>query len=236
MTDDQNKSAKGEFLHPGWSFAFMDLTRIEAGERIVPARFVSENGRRFAARQLIQGDLAFAQNCLTEAVKLGAPDAENVHSRALIFSAVVSYARPFKTGVREIKLEPAAFSEIGDNFDSKIHSHLIAIRDKHIAHSVNELERSETTGVIVGTPETRWRPAGIGVTHTVTIGLSHEMVQQSLTHITAMMKHLDAQMTAQRVDLFQEFQDQFAKNNGKWDWAPFVRWPNRNNASKCRED
>jgi hypothetical protein len=102
MTDDPAMDfSMGEKQSPRWTYQFVDLTRIEAGEHIVPAKIDSQAGREYAALQSVLEDLSFALECLREADKLGLPDSENIHSKALIFSAVVAYARPFKTSVRE---------------------------------------------------------------------------------------------------------------------------------------
>jgi hypothetical protein len=93
-----------------WQFRFVDTTTIEAGEFIAPARLSSDLGREYAEWHMVGTDLSFALDCLKEADKLGIPDSENLHSKALIFSAVVAYARPFKTSVRALRMDAAHFS------------------------------------------------------------------------------------------------------------------------------
>ena len=111
MTDDSDqRTGSGERVNPHWTYQFIDLSRIEAGELIVPGKIDSDEGRKFAALNLIQSDLRFSLECFSDANKLGIPDSENARSKALIFSAVVAYARPFKTGVREIKLDKNVFA------------------------------------------------------------------------------------------------------------------------------
>jgi hypothetical protein len=124
------------------------------GEAIFPARITSAAGRQFAAMQLITTNLSFALECLTTADKIVVPDQSDLNSKSLIFAAAVGYAWPFKTGVREIKLDCEMFAgAVG--FDAEYHKFLIALRDRHVAHS--EFERCEAVAIIVETPETGWR-------------------------------------------------------------------------------
>jgi hypothetical protein len=169
---DQN-SSKGEMHKPQLTWRFLDLTPIEAGEHIVPAKLDGELAAAFADLHMIANDLSFAIDCFREADKIGMPDASNLHSKALIFSAVTAYSRPFKTGVRQLKMD-ASYFETATNFDLELHNNLISIRDKHIAHSVNEFERSASVGVMVGHPSAKWRPAGVGVTKLNAIGVPRE--------------------------------------------------------------
>jgi hypothetical protein len=141
MTKESEPTSKGEKLSPHWTYNFFDLPRIEAGEYIVPAKIDSVAGREFAALQLVHNDISFALECLQEADKMGVPDSQNLRSKSLIFSAVVAYARPFKTGVREIRMEESSFAAAGQEFNLDLHNYLIAVRDKHVAHSVNEFEQ-----------------------------------------------------------------------------------------------
>src|SRR5690349_18444749 len=92
--------ATGEQLNPSWSYQFVDFSRIEAGELIAPGGVDSELGKEYAALCMIRNDLKFAGDCLAEARALGMPNSAEVFSKALIFSSVVAYARPFVTGVR----------------------------------------------------------------------------------------------------------------------------------------
>lgn len=204
MADDQEKPippefSKGEQQSPHWSFNFVDLTRIEAGEHIVPAKISGNLAYEFAELHMISNDLSFVLECLKEADKIGLPDSEKLLSKSLISSAVVAYARPFKTGVRQLRMDTQFFSN-APAFSSELHKYLIAIRDKHVAHSVNEFERSEATGVMVGTPETKWRPAGVGVTQIHSIGLSRRIVEQAIVQITNMLGVVSARIDQIRIE------------------------------------
>jgi hypothetical protein len=237
MSNDKNKAlppefAKAEHRAPQWQFQFLDTTTIEAGEMIVPAKLTGKLAREFAEWHLIGADFSFALDCLNESNKLGLPDSENLHSKALIFSAVVAYARPFKTSVRALRMDAGYFSSLS-SFSSETHDYLIAIRDKHIAHSVNDFERSDATGVMVGTPQTKWRPAGLGVTMMQAIGLSRGIVEQAIAQITDMRDVVTGHIDRIRPELFQVFSDEYARE-GKWEMAPVAQFPDRGNVQKRR--
>jgi hypothetical protein len=237
MTSDKDKAlppefSKAEHLSPQWQFQFLDTKPIDAGEMIVPAKLSGDLAREFAELHMIRTDFSFALDCLKESDKLGLPDSENLHSKALIFSAVVAYARPFKTGVRALKMDAGYFSNLS-SFNVETHDYLIAVRDKHIVHSVNDFERSDATGVMVGTPQTKWRPAGVGVTMMQTIGLSRRIVEQAIVQLTDMRQLLTDQIDRIRPELFQVFCAEYARD-GKWEMVPMAQNPNRGNAQKRR--
>lgn len=119
-------------------------------------------------------------------------------------------------------------------FKADVHKYLIAIRDKHVVHSVNEFEQSKATGVMVGTPQGEWRPAGVGVTQAYHIGLSGKIVKHAIAQITDMLGRISADIDKKRPELFQEFSAKFAKD-GKWEMAPIVQFPDRENVAKRRK-
>jgi hypothetical protein len=224
----------GEQISPAWTYHYLDFARIEKDQFIVPGKIESVAGREFAALNMIQADLEFASATFKEARALGVPDSENVHSRALLFSGVVAYARPFKTGVREIKLNKEFFASLGKGFCSDLHDFLIDLRDKHVAHSVNEFERCEATTVMVGTADRKiWRVAGIGFTATNAIGLSGALVDQAIAQISNMLALISSTLDEKRKALFEVQKAQFAED-GKWRAAPIATFPSRKNAGKRR--
>lgn len=233
MADPGPDFSKGEKHSPHWTYSFIDLSRIEAGEYIVPAKIDSEAGREFAAMQLALNDLSFALECLKEADKIGIPDPGNIHSKALIFSAVVAYARPFKTGVREIKFDGSFFSNAGQEFNLDLHNYLIAVRDKHVAHSVNEFERCDATAVMVGTEQKGWRAAGVGFTSHSVIGLSRSIVERAIKQVSCMIIALAADVDRRRLALYNEFRAKFDQDR-KWEMAPMFHFPARTNAQNRR--
>jgi hypothetical protein len=216
-----------------WSFRPVVDSVFAAGEAIAPARITSAAGRQFAAMQLILTDLSFALECLTAADKIGVPDQSDLNSKSLIFAAVVAYARPFKTGVREIKLDCEMFVGAA-GFDAECHKFLIALRDRHVAHSVNEFERCEAVAIVVGTPETGWRDGGcIGTIGMQVIGLTRSRVRLAISHITAMIGLLSDKIDKRRIELYQEFSAKFAAD-GKWEMAPMHRPIDLENVTKPR--
>jgi hypothetical protein len=106
---------------------------------------------------------------------------------------------------------------------------------RHPANAgINEFEACEAIAMLVGTPGLAWRDGGaIGVAETQTIGLSHTMVRDAIAHITGAVNFLSTTLEKRRVELYNEFKTQFAKD-GKWEMAPFFRIPNPSNVSKQR--
>jgi hypothetical protein len=74
-------------------------------------------------------------------------------------AALVSYARPFKDGVRGNKKLSLKASEVYKGIEGaeKLHKYLINQRDKLVAHSVNPFE-TVSVGLIMG----KGKPAGVG--------------------------------------------------------------------------
>jgi hypothetical protein len=238
MSDDQPSNEQAvtqwERSAPQITFTWIDPGPIEAGEHIRPAKLNGELARKFAALHLIIDDLAFALDCMVEANKLGVPDATNLHSKALIFSAVVGYSRCFKSGVREVRLEPKGLEAAGVTFDHEIHEFLVALRDKHIAHSVNEFENCGAFAIVVGRPETGWRDgSAVGVNLQKNVGVSRELLQKAMSHIEALKGCLATKLEAQRLELYSEFKTAFAAG-GHWEMVP-IRVPDRENVSKRRQ-
>ena len=179
-------------------------------------------------------DLRLALAYLGEATKMGIPDPENITARALIHSAVTAYTRPFKTSVREIQLRADFFFPVGAAFNVELHNYLVSVRDKHVAHSVNDFEQSDATTVMVGTPDHKsWRVAGIGLTSLNVIGLSLDLVEKATAQITPMLHFLDGRINENRNALYEEERNRFAKD-GKWTVAPMFHFNDRKNASKRR--
>ena len=86
--------------------------------------------------------------------------------------AVISYARCFATGVRD-NLTLSVFAQ-ADSELLALHEHFLHLRNKHIAHSVNDME---FTCAVVSWEKQRGRyyPAAVGTYHMTAVGLSeHE--------------------------------------------------------------
>jgi len=180
------------------------------------------------------GDLAFAEECLKAANEIGMPDDKNLQSKALIFSGVVGYARCFKSGVRALTLSPADLHAKGAPFDDGIHEYLIALRDKHVAHSVNDFEQCEAIAIVIGTLGAKWRDgSAIGVVKKQSIGISKAIVQAAVFHISALRSFLEAELPAQRVALHADFLANF-QETGKWEMAPIMKLSDRSKVAERR--
>lgn len=227
--------SKGEKQSPSWTYQFFDLIYVEAGSSIVPAKIDSHASREFVAIQLTRKDLSFALECFKEASRLGVPDSANIQSKALIFSAVVAYARPFKTSVREIKLDAPYFVNSCPGFDLELHNYIVAVRDKHVAHSVNDFEGCQVTGVMVGSPDrTKWQAVGIGFTEHSVTGFSLAIVETAIIQIEAMLVAITADLDRRRVALYEVFRAKFDQD-GKWELAPMFNFPSREKAPDRRK-
>lgn len=232
--DIHDISTQGEAFSSDFSFTWISPGPIEAGEAIAPAKLTTQAARVFAALHLILGDLAFAEECLNAANEIGIPDDKNLHSKALIFSGVVSYARCFKSGVRALTLTPNALHDKGTPFDNNIHEYLIALRDKHVAHSVNDFEQCETVAIVIGKPGVGWRDgSAIGVVKKQSIGISKALIQQAVSHINILRNFLEAELPAQHIALHADFVENFNKT-GKWEMAPIMKPSDRSKVAERR--
>jgi hypothetical protein len=233
VLEDQSLELRERF-EAIWVTKIVDPKPIEAGEQIASAKLTTEPARQFAALHLVMADLEFALECLIEADKLGFPDASNPQSRALIFSGVVAYARCFKEGVREIRLRPEDLDAVSAGFDREIHDYLIVLRDKHVAHSVNDFEYCEAVATVIGHIERSWRVGGgVGVIMKKMIGISGALVKRAIKHIGAVKGALSVDIELRRRVLYDEFDAAFAKD-GKWEMAPLARISDRDGISKRR--
>jgi len=158
---------------------------IEAGSKIPPIRIRSDHAIGFAALHLVVHDFEFALECFKRAYALGRPDAANIESKAFINAGVMSYARAFAQTARSIRLSPDMFASIWNDEDTELHDFLYDLRDKHIAHSVNEFERCEPAGMVVYTPEGLIQEgvSGVGVVLQTVIGLPLQRLEQAVHHV-----------------------------------------------------
>jgi len=232
--DINDISTQGETLSVEASFVWIDPRPIAAGETIAPAKLTSHAALEFAALHLILGDLEFAEECLKAANEIGMPNAKDFQQKALIFSGVVGYGRCFKSGVRVLTLNPAVLHGEGAPFDDEIHKYLIALRDKHVAHSVNDFEQCEAIAIVIGRPGAQWRDgSAIGVAKKQSIGISKALIQRAILHISAVREHLEAEIPAHRLGLHTEFLATFQKT-GQWEMAPLMKLSDRSKLAERR--
>ncbi len=229
----QTTDRLGESIQSQISITFMDNVRIEAGEYLVHVTIPGDNAAAYSAIQLLKSDLEFANECLVEADKLGIPDESNLNSKALIFAGIVAYARAFVTSVRGVRILPSELIENGVAFDLTIHSYLMDLRNKHVAHSVNAFEECNTTGVLVGFPEKPTRPNGIGFVMKSSVGISRQQLIKALGHISTLVAHLETESKVRRIALFDEFKALHAAGN-RMELAPIPTLNDRANVGNRR--
>ena len=202
----------GEILTVGTPFTWVNPVRIEAGESMVPLLLRSAKARSFAALHLVSGDLSFATQCLSKAYARGKPDISDIEARALISAGVIAYARCFKTGVRIERLNADTLSNSVAGFDLEIHEYLIALRDKHVAHSVNNFEDAETFAMTLASPQAQLRDAGaVGAIIKQSIGIARLRVRKAIAHISSVMTYVDADLDTRRHEVYAEFKESFEK-------------------------
>lgn len=233
--DGERLLRDGEIVAPEWSMKWINPGQIEAGEVLAPALLTSPGARRFAALHLILMDLRFASETFEAAEKLGLPNARDVHSRALIFAGVVAYSRCFKSGVRAVQLKPDEVVAAGGSFDRQTHEYLIDLRDKHVAHSVNEFESCEAVAVMVGSSTTGWRDgSGVGVIVQGSTGLNMVLLRAASAHTAAVLSFIEAEIETLRPSLHAEFAEHL-RSGGTWEMPPLLTLVDHSNVGKRRQ-
>lgn len=238
MTDSNEEtelSMFGEGFSSGLSFTWLNPGPIEAGESMAPVRLTSEAAKNFAALHLALGDISFALECLKAADSIGIPNDNNLQSKSLIFSGVVAYARSFKTGVRAMTLNKNELIREGASFDEEIHDYLIFLRDKHIAHSVNDMEDCEAVAIVIGSINGPWRDgSAVGVVLKQSIGISRSLLQRALVHISALQSFLESGMMDKRQALHKEFLLEL-KESKEIELAPIMKLSDRSKIGERRK-
>ena len=125
----------------------------------------------------VEADLEEALRALTIFVEVQSevPEEQRVTSFALWTYAIMMYARVFAKGRRPLVNEQLSVIVTAKPKAKEVHDHILGVRNKHIAHSVSDMERSRTT-IEVGTApngEVRMKalsisvslggPAGLGI-------------------------------------------------------------------------
>jgi len=169
---------------------------IEAGSKIPPLRIRSEHAVGFAALHLVVHDFEFALECFRRAYALGRPDVANIESKAFINAGVMSYARAFAQTARGVRLRPEMFASVWNEEDNELHDFLYNLRDKHIAHSVNEFERCEPAGIIVIAPDGSVQEgiSGVGVVLQTAIGLPLQKLERAVHHVEHCISYIKARI------------------------------------------
>ncbi|MGR9140732.1 hypothetical protein [Rhizobium leguminosarum] len=233
--DEQEQKRIGIRVEPSWTFEFVDSDRIEAESCIVPIDVRDcPSAQEFGDLHLIVADLEFALQCFTTAAQMGVPERAAPVIKALIFSGVVAYARPFMTGAR-VKLEPEMFAPIWSEEGAALHSFLFEMRSRHVSHSVNDFERCDAVGIVVtdATFQRQGNASGVGVATLTTVGLTQWKLDQIHAHIPPIIDMLRSRIEALKPVLHAEMKAQLSRE-GRWDMMPIARFPNLKNIAKRR--
>ncbi len=224
-----------QLFHPSWTFEFMDIEPIGRDRKIVPIELKAcPSAEEYGDLHLIADDFEHSLQCFAEASKFGIPDPANVLAKALIFSAVMAYARPFSSGVR-VKLTPEMFDGIWNDNNKALHTFLFELRNRHVAHSVNDFERCDAVGVIVTYPglQREGNSSGVGVTSLSTIGLTASKIQEAQAHIPLMVEFVRARINELKIKLHAEMKAELAAGT-PWKMAPMIRFPDTTKIAKRR--
>jgi hypothetical protein len=225
----ENVEFEGQIMHPELTCTWVRTGQtIAAGHLITPVRLSdSKLADEFAALHLIAKDFEFASFCFQEALKLGVPDDQNDSIRAFISAGTVAYAKPFDTGLRKFKLRSEDFVDLWDSERQSIHSYLHALRQKHIAHSVNDCERSEAVGIVVLDQNYQLQkdgPSGIGATVMSVVGLTKSKLDQATVHIQALIDYTKTRIEELRPKLHDEFRAK-VESGARLEMAPLAQLP-----------
>ena len=104
-------------------------------------RFPVPEAHRLASLGSISSDLHAVLRYCTEAIQASRDHAGPSVEQALREAAVVRYGRCFATGVRAPL--PRDLFELAPDGVRVSHEHFIDVRNKHVAHSVNEYEETD---------------------------------------------------------------------------------------------
>jgi len=114
--------------------------------------YESELSKHAVDMSAVEADLEEALRALIIFVEVASevPENERVTSFALWTYAIMMYARVFAKGRRPWVNEQLSAVVAANPKAQEVHDHILGVRNKHIAHSVSDMERSRTT-IEVGT-------------------------------------------------------------------------------------
>ena len=226
-----DQQVTGESVRIDWTYTWIDPKRIEAGELLAPVKLSSELAGKFAAMHLVLEDLNFALESFEAADRLGIPNVGELHSKALIFSGVVAYARCFGSGVRE-RVDFKSYQAQHLDLDEEIHEYLMALRNKHVAHSVNSFEVCTAIAMIVGDPQKGWREASaIGVSKQLQVGITATQLKKAVEHLSKLRSYVASTLEVQRLKLYDEFRAEYAAGK-QFPMAPLYAVADRDRVSE----
>lgn len=126
----------------------------------------------------VVADLHFVARASELLLKVWDDDEGGVLVRGLWSSALIAYGRCFKSG-RRLRVPIDALDVLTDD-ERAIHESVLRERDKHVAHQVNELERTQAS-VLIESDGQKYRVAGVVVLMAKQIGPTREAVAQLRT-------------------------------------------------------
>ncbi len=110
------------------------------------------SARDLAGHSAVHRDLVFVTQCcslLTQLMDHSGGEPNPLVAEALWSAAVIAYARCFKDGKRKYRPQPADIEALGlEGEVLDFHNLILALRDKHVAHSVNPFEQLAVGAVL----------------------------------------------------------------------------------------
>lgn len=140
----------------------------------------------------------FARTMLTEQTK-NQPDWSL--SDPLMIAIMVRYARPFVTGARK-RLTDNALELLTSEQRAK-HDNLRAIRDKHVAHSVNAFEENQPTARYFKERVQDEGIIAIGCEHHRIVGLSTQDLNDIVELTTVMLQYVEQRLEEEKKRLLE---------------------------------
>lgn len=209
------------------------VTPVEAGQLIATVGLSGSAAATYAAHHAILEDLRFTKEVFTNADELGKPEYKNALSRALIFSGLVAYGRCYRSGVRD-RLSIEAVTSAIPGFDTTVHEYLLSVRDKHVAHSVNEYEKYTPVAAVRIAPDNTISDGyAIGVVLNLEIGVSRRVLLAAMEMIDGIVAYLEQRLAAEGVSLHQNFAARLAQGE-TFEIVPLMTPSNRVNVGKRR--
>ncbi len=145
----------------------------------------------------ISADLSDAQELANELKKLLADaDWNRWNVEALTIAILVKYSRPFSNGIRD-KLEIDKLPALSEEQREK-HRHLMAFRNKHIAHSVNSYENNQPIARYVEGREDTEGVYEISCQHGRVVGLSSNEIKEVLELTAAILSYVDNELKKEK--------------------------------------
>lgn len=118
---------------------------------------------------------------------------------ALTIAALVSYSRPFVTGVRK-PLRDDALAVLSPEQRNR-HDHLKGIRDKHIAHSVNTFEENQPIARFWVERVKEEGITSIDCQHSRIVSLGYADVAGLISLADTLLAHVDARIEEEKAKL-----------------------------------